>query len=123
MDSLGEEFAIDYIVIDFCKAFELVHDRLITNLAASGVDLSAVVWVIIIITIIIIYLFTAIVLLTGGSGYFTCTQTMKLVSTKFNPGGLHEKHVVATWNRITCRSTRCHSLYYFTIYCSTCFEC
>ena len=23
---------------------------------------------------------------------------MKLVTTKFNSGGLHEKHVVATWN-------------------------
>jgi len=23
---------------------------------------------------------------------------MKLVTTKFKPGGLHEKHVVATWN-------------------------
>ena len=48
--------------------------------------------------IIIIYLFTAIGLLTGGSGYFTCKQNMKLVTTKFKSGGLHEKHVVATWN-------------------------
>jgi len=46
----------------------------------------------------IIYLFTAIGLLTGGSGYFTCKQNMKLVTTKFKSGGLHEKHVVATWN-------------------------
>ena len=23
---------------------------------------------------------------------------MKMVNTKFNTGGLHEKHVVATWN-------------------------
>ena len=23
---------------------------------------------------------------------------MKLVTNKFKPGGLHEKHVVATWN-------------------------
>jgi hypothetical protein len=37
-------------------------------------------------------------LLPGGSGYFTCTQNMKLVTTKFKSGGLHEKHVVATWN-------------------------
>ena len=43
-------------------------------------------------------LLTAIGLLTGGSGYFTCIQNMKLVTTKFNSGGLHEKHVVATWN-------------------------
>ena len=48
--------------------------------------------------IIIIYLLTAIGLLPGGSGYFTCKQNMKLVSTKFKSGGLHEKHVVATWN-------------------------
>ena len=46
----------------------------------------------------IIYLFTAIGLLPGGSGYFTCKQNMKLVTTKFKTGGLHEKHVVATWN-------------------------
>ena len=47
---------------------------------------------------IFIYLFTAIGLLPGGSGYFTCKQNMKLVTTKFKSGGLHEKHVVATWN-------------------------
>ena len=34
----------------------------------------------------------------GGSGYFTCIQNMKLVTTKFMSGGLHEKHVVATWD-------------------------
>ena len=34
----------------------------------------------------------------GGSGYFTCIQDMKLVTNKFKSGGLHEKHVVATWN-------------------------
>ena len=34
----------------------------------------------------------------GGSGYFTCIQNIKLVTTKFKSGGLHEKHVVATWN-------------------------
>ena len=33
-----------------------------------------------------------------GSGYFTCIQNMKLVTNKFKSGGLHEKHVVATWN-------------------------
>jgi hypothetical protein len=46
----------------------------------------------------IIYLFTAIGLLPGGSGYFTCKQNMKLVTTEFKSEGLHEKHVVATWN-------------------------
>jgi len=44
------------------------------------------------------YLFTAIGLLPGGSGYFTFKQNMKLVTTRFKLGGLHEKHVVATWN-------------------------
>ena len=39
--------------------------------------------IIIIIIIIIIYLFTAIGLSPGGSGYFTCKQNMKLVSTEF----------------------------------------
>ena len=34
-------------------------------------------------------------LLLGGSGYFTCKQNMKLVTTKFKLGGLHKKHVVA----------------------------
>ena len=48
--------------------------------------------------IIIIYLFTAIGLLPGGSGYFTCKQNIKLFTTIFKSGGLHEKHVVATWN-------------------------
>ena len=47
---------------------------------------------------IIIYLLTAIGLLPGGSSYFTCKQNMKLVTTRFKSGGLHEKHVVATWN-------------------------
>ena len=46
----------------------------------------------------IFFLFTAVGLSTGGSGYFTCVQNMKLVTTKFKSGGLHEKHVVATWN-------------------------
>ena len=41
---------------------------------------------------------TAIGLSPGGSGYFTCKQNMKSVTTKFKSGGLHEKHVVATWN-------------------------
>jgi hypothetical protein len=45
-----------------------------------------------------IYLFTAIGFSPGGSGYFTCIQNMKLVTTKFKSGGLHEMHVVATWN-------------------------
>ena len=47
---------------------------------------------------IFIYLFTAIGLSPGGSGYFTYKQIMKLVTDRFKSGGLHEKHVVATWN-------------------------
>jgi len=47
---------------------------------------------------IFIYLFAAIGLLPGGSGYFTCKQNTKLVTTRFKSGRLHEKHVVATWN-------------------------
>ena len=41
---------------------------------------------------------TEIGLLPGGSGYVKCIQDMKLVTTKFKSGGVHEKHVVATWN-------------------------
>jgi len=43
-------------------------------------------------------LLSAVGLLPGGSGYFACKQSMKLATTKFKSGGLHEKHVVATWN-------------------------
>ena len=50
------------------------------------------------INFIFIYLFTATGLSPGGSGYFTCKQNMKLVTTRFKSGGLHQKHVVATWN-------------------------
>jgi hypothetical protein len=53
---------------------------------------------VIFIIIIIIYLFTEIGLSPGGSGYFTCKQNMKLVTTKFKSGGLHEKRAVATWS-------------------------
>jgi len=46
----------------------------------------------------IIYLFAAIGLSPGGSGYFTCKQNMKSVTSRYKSGGLNEKHVVATWN-------------------------
>jgi hypothetical protein len=49
----------------------------------------------IIIIIIIIIIITATGLSPGGSGYFTRMQNMKLVTTEFKSGGLHEKHVVA----------------------------
>jgi hypothetical protein len=42
-------------------------------------------------------LLTASGLSPGGSSYFTYKQ-QHLVPTKFKTGGLHEKHVVATWN-------------------------
>ena len=47
---------------------------------------------------VFIYLFTAIGLLPGGSDYFTSKQNMKLVTTRFKTRGLHDNHVVATWN-------------------------
>ena len=47
---------------------------------------------------VIIYLFAVIGLSPGGSDYFTCIQNMKSVYSDFKSGGLHEKHVVATWN-------------------------
>jgi hypothetical protein len=46
----------------------------------------------------IIYLFTVIGLLPGGSRYSTWKQKMKLVTKKFKSGVLHEKQVVTTWN-------------------------
>ena len=48
--------------------------------------------------LLLLLLTTSIGLSPGGSGYFTSTQNMKLVTTKFKSGGLHEKHVVATWS-------------------------
>ena len=45
-DSLGEGIRTDAIIIKFSKAFDLVpHDRLLTKIAATGVDLRVVVWV------------------------------------------------------------------------------
>ena len=41
---------------------------------------------------------TAVGLSPGGNGCFTCIQNMKLVTNKFKSEGLHEKHVVTTWN-------------------------
>jgi len=53
---------------------------------------------------LLLLLLTAVGLSPGGSGYFTCIQNMKLVTNKFKSGGLHEKHVVATWNVGNCLS-------------------
>ena len=49
---------------------------------------------------IIIYSFTAIGLSPGGSGYFTCIQNMKSVTTRFKSGGLHEKDAVAIHHEV-----------------------
>jgi len=48
--------------------------------------------------LLLLLLFTPIGLSPGGSGYFTCIQNMKLVTTKSKLGRLNEKHAVATWN-------------------------
>jgi len=65
---------------------------------ARNTELYKIIIIIIIIIIILLLLFTAIGLLPGCSGYFTCIQNTKLVTTKFKSGELHEKHVAATWN-------------------------
>jgi len=45
-DSLDEATRLDAIIIDFSKAFDLVpHDRLLKEIAASGVDSRVVVWI------------------------------------------------------------------------------
>jgi len=59
---------------------------------------ASIITAFVIIIIIIIIIITAIGLSPRGSGYFTCTQNMKLFTTKFKLGGLQEKHAVTTWN-------------------------
>jgi len=45
-ESMDEGVRTDAIIIDFSKAFSLVpHDRLLTKIAATGVDLRVVAWV------------------------------------------------------------------------------
>ena len=45
-DSLDEGVRTDAIIIDFSKAFDLVsHDKLLTKIVATGVNLRVVVWV------------------------------------------------------------------------------
>jgi len=45
-DSLDEGFRTAEIIIDFSKSFDFVpHDRLLTKIAATGVDLNVVVWI------------------------------------------------------------------------------
>jgi hypothetical protein len=55
---------------------------------------SFIIIIIIMIIIIIIIFINCNWFDTGGSGYFTCIQNIKLVTTKFKSGGLHEKRVV-----------------------------
>ena len=64
----------------------------------KGVEVYMYIYIYIYIYIIYIYLFTAIGLSPGGSRYSTCIRNVKLVTTIFKSGGLHEKHVVATGN-------------------------
>ena len=46
VDSLDKVVRTDAIIIDFSKAFNLVpHDRLLTKIAATGLDVRVVVWV------------------------------------------------------------------------------
>ena len=43
---MDEGVRADAIIINFSKAFDLVpHDRLLTGITATGVDLRVVVWV------------------------------------------------------------------------------
>jgi hypothetical protein len=45
-DSLDNESRIDAVIIDFSKALGLVpHDRLLTKIAASGVDSRVFIWI------------------------------------------------------------------------------
>ena len=45
-DSMDKGDRIDVILIDFSKVFDLVlHDRLLTKIAISGVDSRVVAWV------------------------------------------------------------------------------
>jgi len=53
---------------------------------------------ILLLLLLLLLLLTAIGLSPGGCGYFTCIENMKLVTNKFKSVGLHEKHVVATWD-------------------------
>ena len=56
---------------------------------------------------------TAIGLSTGGSGYFTCIQNMKLVTNKFKSGGLHNNNN---------NNHHHHHYYYYQYYESTVFR-
>jgi hypothetical protein len=52
--------------------------------------------------LLLLLLLTATGLSPGGSGHFTCSKNMKLVTDTFNfkSGGLHEKHVAPPINHL-----------------------
>ena len=64
----------------------------------SWVNIVVVVVVVVLLLLLLLLLLTATRLSPGGSGYFPCIHNMKLVTNKFKTGGLHDKHVEATWN-------------------------
>ena len=75
-----------------------VGNLYLLNERSKNINVKFVIIIIMKISIIIINIISAIELSHGGCGYFTCIQNIKLVTNKFKSGGLHEKHVVATWN-------------------------
>ena len=64
--------------------------------------------------IIIIIFINCIWVVTRWHCLFYMYTNMKLVTNKFNSGGLHEKHVVATWNHIHIHITHMFSPQPFT---------
>ena len=77
-------------------AYKFFFRLLVTILVAPII--TGILLLLLLSLLLLLLLFTEIRLLPGGSGYFTCIQNMKLVTTKFKSGGLHEKHAVTTWN-------------------------
>ena len=63
------------------------------------------VFILIIIIIIIIFIYCNWVV-TRWQWLFYMYKNMKMVTTKFKSGGLHEKHVVATWNLVSCNDPK-----------------
>jgi len=63
----------------------------------ADLDFDILLLLLLLLLIVIIFVYCNWVV-TQWQWYFTCKQNMKLVTTKFKSGGLHEKHVVATWN-------------------------
>ena len=79
--------------------FQYGSIQYVNTLCGQNAELLEVrVIIIIIIIIIVIVIINCNFVVTRWHGYFTCIQNMKSVTTKFKSEGLHEKHVVATWN-------------------------